>query len=141
VANWIPQLVERIGSDTDPASSRVTPTALAELATMVNAKAVSRDAARDVLTRLVADGGDPREIVEREGLGALSGDDGDQLLALVDQALAADPEAAAKVAGGNMKAIGPLVGFVMRETQGRADGGEVTRLIRERVAGSSASRD
>ena len=32
-----------------------------------------------------------------------------------------------------MKAIGPLVGFVMRETKGRADGGEVTRLINERV--------
>ena len=29
-----------------------------------------------------------------------------------------------------MKAIGPLVGYVMRETKGRADGGEVTRLIR-----------
>jgi aspartyl-tRNA(Asn)/glutamyl-tRNA(Gln) amidotransferase subunit B len=32
-----------------------------------------------------------------------------------------------------MKAIGPLVGYVMRETKGRADGGEVTRLIRERL--------
>ena len=32
-----------------------------------------------------------------------------------------------------MKAIGPIVGFVMRETKGRADGGEVTRLIREKL--------
>ena len=56
---------------------------------------------------------------------------------IVDSALAADPDAAAKVAAGNMKAIGPLVGYVMRETKGRADGGEVTRLIRERVAVSS----
>ena len=39
----------------------------------------------------------------------------------------------ARVRDGNMKAIGPLVGFVMRETKGRADGGEVTRLIRERL--------
>ena len=30
-------------------------------------------------------------------------------------------------------AIGPLVGYVMRETKGRADGGEVTRLILERL--------
>ena len=37
-----------------------------------------------------------------------------------------------------MKAIGPLVGYVMRETKGRADGGEVTRLIRERLCGCSA---
>ena len=32
-----------------------------------------------------------------------------------------------------MKAIGPLVGYVMQETKGRADGGEVTRLIREKL--------
>jgi aspartyl-tRNA(Asn)/glutamyl-tRNA(Gln) amidotransferase subunit B len=134
LANWIPQLVERIGSDADPAQSRVTPAALASLAGMVAAKRVSRDAAREVLTMLVAAGGEPQAIVEREGLGALGDEDGNGLGAIVDSALAADPDAAAKVAAGNMKAIGPLVGYVMRETKGRADGGEVTRLIRERVS-------
>jgi aspartyl-tRNA(Asn)/glutamyl-tRNA(Gln) amidotransferase subunit B len=135
IANWIPQLVERIGSDADPADSQVAPAALAALAAMVLAREVSRDAAREVLTVLVAEGGDPRAIVEREGLGAISSEDeGDGLGAIVEAALAADPDAAAKVAEGNMKAIGPLVGYVMRETKGRADGGEVTRLIRERVA-------
>ena len=133
LANWIPQLVERIGSDADPSGSRVAPAALASLAAMVLARQVSRDAARDVLTILVAEGGDPRAIVAREGLGALGDEDGDGLEAIVDAALAADPDAAAKVASGNMKAIGPLVGYVMRETKGRADGGEVTRLIRDRV--------
>ncbi len=133
VDNWIPQLVERIGSDADPAESRVSPEALAALAAMVAAKEVSRDAAREVLTKLVDEGGDPGAIVERDGLGALSGDDGDGLAAIVDSAIAADPDAAAKVKAGNMKAIGPLVGYVMRETKGRADGGEVTRLIRARV--------
>jgi aspartyl-tRNA(Asn)/glutamyl-tRNA(Gln) amidotransferase subunit B len=136
LANWIPQLVERIGADTDPASTLVTPVALATLVQMVSAREVSRDAAREVLTRLVGEGGDPREIVAREGLGALTADgDGDGLAAIVDAALAADPDAAAKVRAGNMKAVGPLVGFVMRVTKGRADGGEVTRLIRERLQG------
>jgi aspartyl-tRNA(Asn)/glutamyl-tRNA(Gln) amidotransferase subunit B len=135
LSNWIPLLVERIGSDADPAQSRVAPEALAALAAMVRAREVSRDAAREVLTRLVAEGGEPAAIVERDGLGALGDGDGDGLAAIVDRAIAADPDAAAKVAEGNMKAIGPLVGYVMRETKGRADGGEVTRLIRERVAG------
>src|ERR1700733_1718031 len=137
LANWIPQLVERIGSAADPADSRVEPGALAKLASMVAARQVSRDAARNVLTRLVSDGGDPREIVVSEGLQAISSEDGDQLRALVDSAIAADPDAAEKVRSGNMKAIGPLVGYVMRETKGRADGGEVTRLIRERVNAGS----
>ncbi len=134
LSNWIPQLVERIGSDADPASSRVPPAALATLAMMVTARQVSRDAAREVLSRMVAEGGEPRAIVEREGLGALSGTDGDGLAAIVDGAITADPAAAEQVRAGNMKAIGPLVARVMRETKGRADGGEVTRLIRERLA-------
>jgi aspartyl-tRNA(Asn)/glutamyl-tRNA(Gln) amidotransferase subunit B len=132
LSNWIPQLVERIGSEADPAASNVTPESLAALATMVKAKEVSRDAAREVLTLLVQEGGDPRAIIEREGLGAISGED-DGLSDLVDRAIASDAAAAEKVRAGNMKAIGPLVGYVMRETKGRADGSEITRLIRERL--------
>jgi aspartyl-tRNA(Asn)/glutamyl-tRNA(Gln) amidotransferase subunit B len=132
LANWIPQLIERIGSDTDPAESNVSPESRATLSAMVSAKEVSRDAAREVLTRLVEEGGDPRAIVAREGLGAISGE-GDGLAELIDRALASDPDAAEQVRSGNRRAIGPLVGYVMRETKGRADGGEVTRMILERL--------
>ena len=135
LSNWIPQLVERIGRDADPADSRVSPQALASLAAMVAGKRVSRDAGRDVLTMLVAEGGDPQTIVEREGLQALSGDDqGDEIMAAVDRAITADPDAAAKVRDGNAKAIGALIGPVMRELKGRADGGEVRNLILERIS-------
>jgi aspartyl-tRNA(Asn)/glutamyl-tRNA(Gln) amidotransferase subunit B len=34
---------------------------------------------------------------------------------------------------GNQKAIGALMGAIMRETKGRADGKEVQRLIREKI--------
>jgi aspartyl-tRNA(Asn)/glutamyl-tRNA(Gln) amidotransferase subunit B len=132
LANWIPQLVERIGSDADPAQSKVAPESLAQLASMVRAKQVSRDAAREVLSRLVAEGGVPQAIVEREGLGALGGTE-DGLADIVEAAIAADAAAAEQVRGGNQKALGPLVGYVMRETKGRADGGEVRRLILQRL--------
>ena len=133
VANWVTgELVGRVreaGVDGgDPAASRVGPAALAKLAGMVEAKQVSTGAARRVLATMIAEGGDPGEITEREGLGQL--EDSGELEALVARAIESDPEAAARVRDGNMKAIGPLVGFVMRETKGRADGGEVTRLIR-----------
>ena len=32
-----------------------------------------------------------------------------------------------------MKPIGVIIGHVMRETHGRADGGEVTRIVREKL--------
>jgi len=132
LANWIPLLVERIGSAADPAQSKVAPASLATLAGMVAARDVSRDAAREVLAKLAAEGGDPREIVEREGLGTLSGE-GSELAVIVAKAIQSNPDAAEQVRAGNMRAIGPLVGYVMRETRGRAEGGEVTRLIRERL--------
>ena len=52
---------------------------------------------------------------------------------IVAAAIEADPAAAEQIRTGNGKAIGAIVGAVMRETKGRADGGEVNRLIREHL--------
>ena len=130
-ANWVEQLRARIGAEADPAASNVTPQALARLVALVAAKEVNAGAGRQVLDRLVETGGDPAEIVEREGLGSMGG--GDELAGVVAAAIAANEGAAEKVRAGNDKAMGPIVGFVMRETKGRADGGEVGRLIREQL--------
>ncbi|HZV73534.1 MAG TPA: Asp-tRNA(Asn)/Glu-tRNA(Gln) amidotransferase GatCAB subunit B, partial [Conexibacter sp.] len=131
LANWVTgELVARIG-DADPAASKVEPAALARLVALMRGRQVTPGAAKQVLDTLVARGGDPQAIVEAEGLGALGG--GDELADVVQRALASDPDAVAKLKDGNMKAIGPIVGFVMRETKGRADGGEVTRLVREQL--------
>ena len=136
IANWVTgELVARLreagDGDADPASSKVTPQALAALAGMVESKRVTTGAARQVLATLVAEGGDPGAIVEREGLAQMS--DSAELEAIVAAAIEAEPAAAERVRAGNQKAIGPIVGAVMRETKGRADGGEVTRLIRAKL--------
>ena len=79
---------------------------------------------------LAAEGGDPAAIVEERGL-AMQG--ADELSEIVDRALEANPKAVEQYKEGKGKAIGAIVGFVMRETKGRADGGEVNRLIREKI--------
>jgi aspartyl-tRNA(Asn)/glutamyl-tRNA(Gln) amidotransferase subunit B len=132
LANWVlVELLPRLQDGQSPGDSRVSPTALAVLCGLVLAKRLSVGAARQVLDRLVADGGDPVAIVETEGLAALDG--GEELAAIVAAALAANADAAERLRGGNAKAIGPIVGYVMRETKGRADGGEVTRLVNEQL--------
>jgi aspartyl-tRNA(Asn)/glutamyl-tRNA(Gln) amidotransferase subunit B len=98
---------------------------------MVSAKEVTQGGAKQVLDKLVAEGGDPKAIVAAEGLGAVGG--ADELAPIVEQALAANPDVADKLRTGDMKPIGVIVGHVMRETKGRADGGEVTRLVREQL--------
>ncbi len=132
LANWIAtDLTGRLHEGEDPAGSRVQASALAALVGLVSAKRISVGAGRQVLDRLVADGGDPAQIVQAEGLEAIGGSG--ELAGIVAAALAANPNAAARVREGNAKAIGPIVGHVMRETHGRADGGEVTRLVHEQL--------
>jgi aspartyl-tRNA(Asn)/glutamyl-tRNA(Gln) amidotransferase subunit B len=133
LANWITaDLVGRLGAGEDPGDSRVDPRALAALVGLVSARRVSVGAGRRVLDKLVAEGGsDPVAIVEAEGLAALDG--GEELAAIVAAALQANADAAERLRAGNAKAIGPIVGQVMRETKGRADGAEVTRLVHEQL--------
>jgi aspartyl-tRNA(Asn)/glutamyl-tRNA(Gln) amidotransferase subunit B len=132
LANWVGgDLVSRLGEGEDPADSNVEPGALAALVGLVAEKKVSVGAGRQVLDKLVAEGGEPAAIVEAEGLAAIGG--GDELAEIVAAALAANADAAERVRGGNEKAIGPIIGAVMRETNGRADGGEVTRLVHEQL--------
>ncbi len=132
LANWVcNELVARVGEE-DPNDSRVRPDALAKLVALVTEKAVTSGNAKVVLDRLLAEGGDPAVIVEAEGLGAMGGG-ADALTPIVAAALEANADAAAKIKDGNMKAIGAIIGHVMRETKGRADGAEVTRIVREQL--------
>ncbi|HEX2393552.1 MAG TPA: Asp-tRNA(Asn)/Glu-tRNA(Gln) amidotransferase subunit GatB [Solirubrobacterales bacterium] len=135
VANWVTgelaAALRAADSEGGAAGSKVDPEALAELVRMVGEKQISHASGKTVLGFLVAEGGEPAAIVEREGLAQMS--DSGELEAIVAAAVEANPEAAERVRAGNEKAIGAIVGAVMRETKGRADGGEVNRLIRERL--------
>ena len=70
-------------------------------------------------------------IVESQGLGAVGGED--TLAPVVEAGLAANPDIADRLRGGDMKPMGVIIGHVMRETKGRADGGEVTRQVRAQL--------
>jgi aspartyl-tRNA(Asn)/glutamyl-tRNA(Gln) amidotransferase subunit B len=123
LANWV---VNELAAGT----GALEPAALARLVAMVGEQQVSQAAAKEVLAELVDRGGDPRAIVEAKGL-AMAG--ADELEQIVERALAEQADAVEKIRAGNDKAIGAIVGAVMRATKGRADGGEVQRLIRERI--------
>jgi aspartyl-tRNA(Asn)/glutamyl-tRNA(Gln) amidotransferase subunit B len=130
LANWVKnEVVPRLG-DAEPEQWKLEPAALARLVALVGEKAVSQSAAKEVLDTLVAEGGDPQAIVDAKGLGR-AGED--ELTAIVDRAVSENAEAVEKIRAGQDKAIGAIVGAVMRETKGRADGGEVQRMVRERI--------
>jgi aspartyl-tRNA(Asn)/glutamyl-tRNA(Gln) amidotransferase subunit B len=130
VANWVTNELAARLADGELRSSPLEPEAFAELVELVVDKKISASAGREVLDVLLEDGGSPVAVVEAKGLGrAESG----ELEAIVDQAIAANPDAVEKIRSGKAQAIGAIVGAVMRETKGRADGGEVQRMISERI--------
>jgi aspartyl-tRNA(Asn)/glutamyl-tRNA(Gln) amidotransferase subunit B len=135
LANWVTgELAAALRQDEagdGAADSKVEAGALAALVVMVQEKKISHGAGKQVLAALVAEGGEPAAIVEREGLAQIA--DSGELESIVVAAVEANPEAAEQVRSGNQKAIGAIVGAVMRETKGRADGGEVNRLIRQQL--------
>ncbi|HLI32434.1 MAG TPA: Asp-tRNA(Asn)/Glu-tRNA(Gln) amidotransferase subunit GatB [Solirubrobacteraceae bacterium] len=132
IATWLSEeLLPRAAGELETQGGNVPPAALAQLVALLAAGRLSVGGARQVLERMLAEGGDPAQIAAAEGLEALS-DEG-ELARMVAEAIAANPQAAEQVRAGEGKAIGPIVGHVMRASRGRADGQAVSALIREQL--------
>jgi len=109
----------------------VTPGQVAELQGLVDAGRINDKLARQVLDGVLAGEGDPEAVVVARGLEVVS-DDG-ALLAAIDGALAAQPDVAEKIRGGNLGPVGAIIGAVMKTTRGQADAGRVRELVLERL--------
>ncbi len=107
----------------------VTPEQVARLLALVAEGTLTAALARQAFEGVVAGEGDVDAVVATRGLAVVS-DDG-ALRAAVEVAVAAQPDAVAKVRGGNMGAVGPLIGAVMRATGGKADAAKVRSLLLE----------
>jgi aspartyl-tRNA(Asn)/glutamyl-tRNA(Gln) amidotransferase subunit B len=108
----------------------VPPTDLAVLTKMELDGELTATQAKQVLAELVvAGGGDARAIAAAKGFEAM---DSTELESMVDAAIAAQPDAWAKFCAGEGKAMGALVGAVMKASKGQADGKAVTALLEQR---------
>jgi len=129
---WLGELARRANDDglelTDLA---ITPAQVARIAELVSAGALNDRLARDVIDAVLAGDGDPDQVVAARGLAVVS-DEG-ALNAAIDQAIAANPDVAAKVREGKTAAAGPLVGAVMKATNRQADAARVRELILARL--------
>ena len=132
-ANWLVNEVVAWSNEhgIEPTAAPVTGAHLAELSGLVADGTLSKKLARQVLSGVLDGEGSPQEIAAARGLEQIS--DTDAIATAVDAAIAADPGAAQKVRDGNDKAIGALVGAVMRETKGQANPALVNELLRARL--------
>ena len=129
---WLSEISRRANeAGVDLADAGVTPAQVAEVQRLVEEKTINDKLARQVFDGLFAGEGSPTDIIAARGL-ALVSDDG-PLIAAIEEALAAQPDIADKIRGGNHAAAGAIIGAVMKATRGQADAARVRELILERL--------
>jgi len=131
VANWMTgELFRRLKEENaDITRIEISPEALAELTVLVAQGTINQHAAKEVFGVLWQEGGTPASIVEARGLMQIS--DTPELEDLVAGVIAANPDVADKIRGGNPKPVQFLMGQVMKATRGKANPQLVVRLIKE----------
>lgn len=113
------------------AEIKLTPTALAELVTLVQQGTINHGTAKTLLVTLYTDGGDPTKLVEEQGLAQVSDADvlGDTIAGVLDQY----PAEIERYLAGEEKMQKFLMGMVMRELKGKGDAQVVMRLLAEQL--------
>ena len=129
---WLGELSRRAHeAGAELSALAITPAQVARVAALVSAGTLNDKLARQVIDAVLAGEGDPDAIVEARGLAVVS-DEG-ALTTAVDEAIAANPDVAAKIRDGKIPAAGVLVGAVMKATRGQADAARVRELILQRL--------
>ncbi|MGJ6979340.1 Asp-tRNA(Asn)/Glu-tRNA(Gln) amidotransferase subunit GatB [Aestuariimicrobium soli] len=109
----------------------ITPAQVAGVQALVDAGTVNDKLARQVIEGVLAGEGEPADVVASRGLAVVS-DEG-ALSSAVDEAIAANPDVAAKIRDGKVAAAGALIGSVMKAMRGQADAARVRELILEKL--------
>lgn len=110
---------------------KTTSSQLAELVKLIDEKKIRANKAKDVLSQMLESGNDVSEYIKAEDLQGLSDDD---LRALCQGAVDANPKAVEDIKNGKDKAINVMFGFVMKNSRGKADVKKAEEIIREIIA-------
>lgn len=133
VSNWI--MGDLLGylnaNGLEIESVKVTGQGLGEMIGLIEKGTISGKIAKTVFKEMLVSGKKPGQIVEEQGLVQIS-DEG-AIQAIVDKVVEGNPQSVADYKAGKEKAVGFLVGQVMKESKGKANPGLVNQLIVERL--------
>ncbi|MGE6755873.1 Asp-tRNA(Asn)/Glu-tRNA(Gln) amidotransferase subunit GatB [Rossellomorea sp. NPDC071047] len=110
---------------------KLTPQGLAGMIELIEKGTISSKIAKKVFKELVENGGNPEQIVKDKGLVQIS-DEG-ALLKIVTETLDANPQSIEDYKNGKDRAIGFLVGQIMKATKGQANPPLVNKLLLQEI--------
>lgn len=111
--------------------TKLTPAHLVELLKLQDDGTISGKIAKTVFEEMFATGKMPGEIVKDKGLVQIS-DEG-AIATIVDQVIAENPQSVDDYNNGKEKAIGFMVGQVMKLSKGKANPGLANKLLKEKL--------
>ncbi|MEY4205806.1 MAG: Asp-tRNA(Asn)/Glu-tRNA(Gln) amidotransferase subunit GatB [Actinomycetota bacterium] len=124
---WLGE-ISRIANDKAVApTDLMTVNDVAQIIELISKGELTDKLARQVVEGVIAKEGSPSEVIAKRGLKVVSDDS--QLMKAIEEAIAAAPDTAEKVRGGNIPAAGALIGAVMKLTGGQADAAKVRELL------------
>jgi glutaminyl-tRNA synthetase len=132
VAGWVTNELVRESKRQPVESLPISGAGVGSLVSLVERGTISRPAAKRVFAELVVSGGDPLEIVRRDGLEQVS--DAEALDPAVRRVLETHPDKVAEYRSGRTGLLGFFVGHVMQETRGTANPEVVTELLRDALS-------
>ncbi len=133
VSNWVMGEYLRLinEEEIEIGKSKITGKLLGEMLKLMDEGTISNKIAKTVFKEMFNTGKEPETIVEEKGLKQIS--DEDELGQLVDSIIADNPEAVEDIRNGKDKAIGFMVGQVMKETRGKANPQLVNKMFRDKI--------
>lgn len=113
----------------EPSQLKFSPENLAKLIDLAESKQINSQIAKEVFEKIFNEDIDPEKYVEENGLKTVS-DDG-ALREVVKKVIEANPQPVEDYHNGKKKAMGFLVGQIMKEMQGKADPALANKLLKE----------
>jgi aspartyl-tRNA(Asn)/glutamyl-tRNA(Gln) amidotransferase subunit B len=133
VSNWImSELLRELKKENlSVKDSRLTPTRLAELLTLIQDGTISGKIGKEIFTELYDKGVSPKELIAEKGLVQIS--DESALADTIDGIIQRFPKEVAEYRSGKEKLIGFFVGQAMKETKGKGNPKLLNELLLERL--------
>jgi aspartyl-tRNA(Asn)/glutamyl-tRNA(Gln) amidotransferase subunit B len=119
------------GLEIDSPEFKITPDHLGELVNLIDKGVLSSKLAKQVFAEMLKENEAPQDLVKKLGLEQVS--DAGELGRLVDEVIAANPQSIADFKAGKKKALGFLVGQIMKATKGKANPGMVNKMLMEKL--------
>ena len=110
---------------------KTTAKQLADLVKLIDEKKIRANKAKEVLAQMLESGKDVSEYINADDLKGMSDDD---LKALCQGAVEANPKAVEDIKNGKDKAINVMFGYVMKNSKGKADVSKAAQIIKEIIS-------